>query len=176
MNEIAIFGGGCFWCTEAVFKMLKGVYRVTPGYAGGLSKDATYDAVSSGITQHAEVVRIEYDPKMITYVSLMHVFFGSHDPTTLNRQGHDVGSQYRSIIFTTTDSQAHEAQAYIKDLNVSSEQGDPIVTEVKPLDVFFEAEASHKDYFASNPNNRYCELVINPKLAKAQKAFADLLR
>ncbi len=171
----AVFGGGCFWCTEAVFKMLKGVYSVTPGYAGGLSKSATYDEVSSGMSGHAEVVRIEYNPKLVSFKTLMIIFFASHDPTTRNRQGHDIGSQYRSIILTTSDEQKKEAEDMIAELNNSHKDGDPIVTEIKPLDRFIEAEDYHKDYYARNKNAQYCQLVINPKLEKVQKEFAELL-
>lgn len=179
--EIAVFGGGCFWCTEAVFKMLKGVVSVVPGYAGGLSRGPgmkpDYDAVSSGSTGHAEVVKIEFDPAQVPYRTLLVIFFASHDPTTLNRQGADVGTQYRSIILTTTDAQDAEARAFIGELNGSSKNGAPIVTEVKPLDAFFEAEAYHHDYYAQNKGkNQYCEIVINPKLEKVQKEFADLLK
>ncbi len=175
MTETAIFGGGCFWCTEAVFKMLKGVKSVDPGYAGGETKNPTYIQVSNGDTGHAEVIKIEYDPSVITYHDLLTVFFATHDPTTLNRQGADVGTQYRSVIFTTNDAQAKEAPAFIKELNDSNEMGAPIVTEVMPLPKFYEAESYHKDYYANNPGNRYCEIVINPKLEKVQKKFAELL-
>lgn len=175
-TETAIFGGGCFWCTEAVFKMLKGVSAVAPGYAGGLSKTVTYDQVSTGTTGHAEVIKIDYDPAQVSFKTLMTVFFGSHDPTTLNRQGHDVGTQYRSIILYTTPGQKKDAEDMIKELNDSSKDGDPIITEVKPLDKFIPAEEYHKDYYARNQNNRYCELVINPKLEQVQKDFANLLK
>ena len=174
-NNIAVFGGGCFWCTEAVFKMLKGVSAVMPGYAGGKSENPTYEEVSGGMTGHAEVIHIEYDPSMVAYRDLMTVFFGSHDPTTKNRQGADVGTQYRSIILTTSFEQFHEAEAFIKELNDSSEFGDNIVTEVIPLEKFYPAENYHHDYYANNPNQGYCEIVINPKLEKVKKKFVELL-
>lgn len=173
--EVAIFGGGCFWCTEAVFKMLKGVISVSPGYAGGDKINPTYEEVSGGDTGHAEVIRVEYNPEEISYESLLTVFFGSHDPTTRNRQGNDVGTQYRSVIFYTSDDQRVKAMQFIKNINESNPKGNPIVTEVTPLTSFYNAEDYHKDYYAKNTNNSYCELVINPKLEKVQKQFAELL-
>ena len=175
-TEIAVFGGGCFWCTEAVFKMLKGVMSVSPGYTGGETKNPTYMDVSSGKSGHAEVIRIEFDPSQISYKELMSVFFGSHDPTTLNRQGADVGTQYRSIILYTNENQKKDAQIYIRTLNESSSEGAKVVTEVKPLEEYYEAEDYHKNYYENNKNAMYCQLVINPKLAKAQKEFANLLK
>jgi len=175
MRATAIFGGGCFWCTEAVFKMLKGVQSVVPGYAGGTKEKPTYEEVSSGRTGHAEVIKIEFDPAAISYRELLTVFFATHDPTTLNRQGADVGTQYRSVIFYTDESQKEEAGKFIAELNASSKEGNPVVTEVKPLGNFYEAEEYHKDYYKNNPQNSYCEVVINPKLKKVQKEFAALL-
>lgn len=175
-NEVAVFGGGCFWCTEAVFRMLKGISSVLPGYAGGTKPNPTYEEVCGGGTGHAEVVRVEYDPAFVEYRTLLTIFFGSHDPTTKNRQGADVGSQYRSVIFYTTPEQQKEAGDFISALNASSKAGAPIVTEVQPLDKFWEAEEYHKDYFAKNPGNPYCEVVINPKLEKVKKEFAELLK
>lgn len=172
----AVFGGGCFWCTEAVFKMLRGVVSVRPGYAGGTTKNPTYEEVSSGQTGHAEVIEIRYDPKVIRYRDLLTVFFGSHDPTTLNRQGADVGTQYRSIIFYTTPEQKDEAFEVIKEINDSNTQGSPVVTTVEPLGVFYEAEDYHKNYAARNKESQYCQLVINPKLKKVQQEFAALLK
>ncbi len=170
-----VLGGGCFWCTEAVFKMLKGVESVLPGYSGGSSKP-TYDQVSSGNTGHAEVIEIKYDPTKISFEDLLTVFFASHDPTTLNRQGNDVGTQYRSVIFYTDDAQKKSAEKFIADINDSSKLGKPIVTEVSPLKEFFQAESYHLDYYAKNQGQAYCELVINPKLEKVQQKFADLLK
>ncbi len=175
MTEIAVFGGGCFWCTEAVFKMLKGVSSVSPGYAGGKTPNPTYDQVCDGQTGHAEVIRIEYDPKQVTFRTLMTVFFATHDPTTLNQQGNDYGTQYRSIVLYTTPKQKEEAEAFIKEVDESTKDGNPVVTEVKPLTEFYEAENYHKDYFARNPDKAYCNLIISPKVEKVQKQFAELL-
>jgi len=175
MTEVAIFGGGCFWCTEAVFKMLKGVVSVIPGYAGGDTPNPSYEAVSSGRTGHAEVTRIEYDPAQVSFKTLMTVFFATHDPTTLNRQGNDVGTQYRSVIFSTTPAQKIEAEAFVRDIDASTKEGNPVVTEVKPLTEFYEAESYHKDFFSRNPEQAYCNLIISPKVEKVQKQFAELL-
>ena len=174
-NGIAVFGGGCFWCTEAVFQMMKGVSAVKPGYAGGTTEHPTYEEVSGGRTGHAEVIHITYDPSAVKYTDLLTVFFGSHDPTTKNRQGADVGTQYRSIILTTSDEQEKAAKEFIAELNASSEFGDPIVTEVEPLKEFYDAEEYHKNYFRDNPNQGYCQIVINPKLEKVKHRFANLL-
>lgn len=176
MTETAVFGGGCFWCTEAVFKMMRGVQRVVPGYAGGTVRYPSYDQVSMGTTGHAECVKIEYDPQSVRYADLLTVFFGSHDPTTVNRQGPDIGTQYRSIIFYTTDAQKNEAQSRIESINASNERGAPVVTDVAPLGQFYEAEDYHYDYFAKHPGNPYCDIVINPKLEKVQQQYADLLQ
>ncbi len=179
ITETAVFGGGCFWCTEAVFKMLRGVTSVTPGYAGGPSTSSgqvTYEQVSTGKTGHAEVIKVTYNPQQTTYNDLLTVFFASHDPTTVNRQGNDVGEQYRSVIFYTTEAQKERAQAVISDINASRKEGKSIVTELKPLERFYEAEEYHRDYYATHPGNPYCELVINPKLEKVQQQFAELLK
>lgn len=176
MTEVAVFGGGCFWCTEAVFKMLKGVASVMPGYAGGTTPNPTYEAVCSGRTGHAEVIRIEYDPTQVSFKTLMTIFFATHDPTTLNRQGADVGTQYRSTILYTTDKQKEEAEAMIKEIDASTDKGDPVVTTVEPLKEFYEAETYHQDYFAKNPENAYCNLVVSPKVEKVQQQFAELLK
>jgi peptide-methionine (S)-S-oxide reductase len=175
-KEIAVFGGGCFWCTEAVFKMLKGATKVLPGYAGGTKENPTYLEVSSGNTGHAEVIYIEYDGAQVSYENLLTVFFGSHDPTTRNRQGNDIGTQYRSVIFYTTEDQKSVAEKFIKEINEGSLEGKSIVTELEPLTKFYEAEDYHKDYFANNPENPYCEIVINPKLEKVVKNFGELLK
>lgn len=174
-KEIAVFGGGCFWCTEAVFKMMKGVSSVLPGYAGGSTINPTYQEVSQGNTGHAEVVYIEYDPALVTYKSLLTVFFGSHDPTTKNQQGADIGMQYRSVIFYTSPDQKKEAEDFIAGMNISNKAGSPVVTEVEPLVKFYEAENYHHDYFANHPTAGYCMVVINPKLEKVQKEYAELL-
>lgn len=174
--EKAVFAGGCFWCTEAVFKMLKGVVSVVPGYTGGSAQNPTYEQVCGGKTGHAEAIQVTYDPQLITYHDLLTVFFGSHDPTTRNRQGNDVGTQYRSAIFYTTPEQKRTVEEFIKEINASHKLGKPIVTEVVPLDVFYPAENYHRDYFATHPGNPYCELIINPKLEKIQKKFSNLLK
>ncbi len=174
--ETAVFGGGCFWCTEAVFQMLKGVESVTSGYAGGTTENPSYEQVSSGKTGHAEVIKIEYDPESIKYDDLLTVFFASHDPTTVNRQGNDVGTQYRSAIFTTTPEQSAGAKKFIQELNNSSTLGKKIATEITPLQKFYEAEDYHRDYYATHQGDAYCEVIINPKLEKVQQKFADLLK
>ena len=175
-NEVAVFGGGCFWCTEAVFKMMEGIVSVLPGYAGGDKPDPTYEEVCGGGTGHAEVIRIEYDPKKVSYEDLLTVFFATHDPTTLNRQGNDVGTQYRSMVLYSSEAQKETAERYIMDLETSAPGGKPIVTELKPLDRFYEAENYHKDYFAKNPDKPYCAFVITPKVKKAKEKFAALLK
>lgn len=173
--ETAVFGGGCFWCTEAVFKMLKGVSEVLPGYSGGTTKNPTYEEVSSGKTGHAECTKVVFNPNEIQYKDLLTVFFGSHDPTTLNRQGADIGTQYRSVIFYTNDNQKKVAESFIKDINESNKLGKPVVTELLPLNEFYVAENYHKDYYERNKDAPYCEIVINPKLEKVVKQFAELL-
>jgi peptide-methionine (S)-S-oxide reductase len=175
-TETAVFGGGCFWCTEAVLQQLKGVVDVTPGYAGGHTKNPTYRDVSTGETGHAEVVKIEFNPAVITYKDLLTVFFASHDPTQLNRQGADVGPQYRSLILTTHDEQRQQAEDFIKDINTSDMEGDEVATEVKPLEEFYEAEAEHHDFYANNTYYPYSLAVINPKLTKVKKQFANLIK
>lgn len=175
-QQTIVFGGGCFWCTEAIFKMLRGVTKVTPGYAGGGDVVPNYEGVAMGKTNHAEVVEIVYDSSQIKFKDLFTVFFGSHDPTSLNRQGNDVGAEYRSAVFYTNDDQRDEINKFIDEINKSNTSGKPIVTEVLPLDKFFPAEGYHLDYFNRNRGNPYCELVINPKLEKVQKQFAELLK
>jgi len=174
-NQIknAVFGGGCFWCTEAIFKMLKGVVSVMPGYAGGETLNPTYQSVSSGETGHAEVTKIEYDADLISFSDLLTVFFATHDPTTPNRQGNDVGTQYRSIILFSNEEQKGEAEKFIGELR---EDGEKIVTEVKKLDKFYPAEDYHRNYFENNPNQPYCQLIIEPKIEKLKEKFYDLLK
>lgn len=174
--ETAVFGGGCFWCTEAVFKMMKGMSSVVPGYAGGSIPNPTYEQVCSGTTGHVEVVRVEYDPALVKYSDLLTVFMGSHDPTTPNQQGADVGTQYRSVIFYTIPEQKEIALKFIQEVNTSNEHGAPIVTTVEPLPTFYEAEDYHKDYYSNHQNAGYCIAVINPKLEKVQAKYADLLQ
>ena len=173
--ETAIFGGGCFWCTEAVFKMLKGVQSVTPGYAGGTTPNPTYWSLHSDMGDHAEVVQIVYDPSQVKYRDLLTIFFASHDATQVDGQGYDKGREYRSLVLYTTDKQKEEVEAFIKELNESSTEGDPIVTEVAPLTQFYPAEPEHLDFYAKNMNSPYCQIIIAPKLQKVQKQFAELL-
>lgn len=175
-NPFAVFGGGCFWCTEAVFERLKGVVSVRPGYAGGQLEHPTYEQICSGRTGHAEVVRIEYDPKLVSFEDLLTVFFATHDPTTLNRQGHDSGTQYRSVILYADDAQKQGAETFIKELTKSGQFSQPIVTEVTPLDTFYEAEAYHREYYRRNESQPYCQFVISPKVGKLQQKFRELLK
>jgi peptide-methionine (S)-S-oxide reductase len=172
-TQVAVFGGGCFWCTEAAFEGLQGVLSVMPGYAGGTVKNPAYESVCTGKTGHAEVIRIEYDPARIAYDDLLTVFFAVHDPATLNRQGSDVGTQYRSAVFYTDDDQKQAAEAFIRKLNGS---GPKVVTEVKPLEAFYEAEEYHRQYYRSNTSAPYCQAVITPKLAKLRSRFKGLLK
>lgn len=173
-TEIAIFGGGCFWCTEAVYQELEGVISVLPGYAGGHTPNPSYEAVCTGQTGHAEAIQVKFDPEKISYNTLLTVFFGTHDPTTLNRQGNDTGTQYRSIILTTSPEQKTTAEAFIKEAQADLE--DPIMTEIKLLETFYEAEDSHKNYYARNVLQPYCQFVIDPKLAKLKEKFRELLK
>jgi peptide-methionine (S)-S-oxide reductase len=172
---VATLGGGCFWCLEAVFDQLKGVSDVVSGYAGGHQANPTYQQVCTGTTGHAEVVQITFDPQVVSFRDLLNVFFTIHDPTTLDRQGADVGPQYRSAIFTHNDGQQAVAQQAIAELDAAGLWSDPIVTEIVPLDVFYPAEDYHQEYFARNPNQGYCQVVIAPKVAKfRQKYLAQL--
>ena len=175
-KEVAVFGGGCFWCTEAVFKELRGVLAVMPGYAGGRIENPTYEQICGGNTGHAEVIRIEFDPAQIRYEDLLTVFFATHDPTTPNRQGNDIGTQYRSIILYTTDTQKRQSEEFIAGLNASASDGSPIISEIKPLEQFYEAEQYHRDYYEVNKDQPYCQLVIHPKLVKVQQKFAALMK
>lgn len=175
-SKSIVFGGGCFWCTEAVFQTLKGVSKVEPGYAGGAMASPTYERVSNGDTGHAEVIRISYDPSAITLNDLLIVFFGSHDPTTLNRQGADVGEQYRSVIFYGNDEEKEAAERTAKEIQESLKDGASVVTQILPLDTFYPAEEYHKEYFANNTNASYCQLVIEPKVEKVRKRFAELVK
>jgi methionine-S-sulfoxide reductase len=172
----AVFAGGCFWCTEAAFEQLQGVLDVTSGYAGGAAETANYKRVCAGDTGHAEVIRITYDPSQISYDQLLDVFFDAHDPTQLNRQGNDVGTQYRSAIFYASEAERQEAQAKIDALNAAGAFGRPIVTQLEPLTAFYPAEDYHQDYARQNPNQPYIESVSTPKVCKIQKKHAGLLR
>ncbi len=175
-RELATLAGGCFWCLEAAFDQLKGVERVQSGYAGGSVANPTYEQVCSGSTGHAEVVQITFDPAVISYRHLLEVFFVVHDPTTLNRQGADVGTQYRSAIFYHTSEQRAEAERAIDELSAAKVWDTPLVTEVIPLNVFYPAEEYHRDYYRRNPNQGYCQVVIAPKVAKVRKQYFERLK
>jgi peptide-methionine (S)-S-oxide reductase len=172
----AVLGGGCFWCLDAVFRGLEGVVSVESGYAGGTAPNPTYEQVCNGDTGHAEVVRITFDPAVVSYRDLLNVFFTIHDPTTPDRQGNDVGTQYRSVIFAQTPEQRAEAEAAIADLTARRVWDAPIVTELAGAAPFYPAEGYHQDYFANNPRQPYCQVVVAPKVAKFRKAFSDRLR
>lgn len=176
MQAVATFGSGCFWCTEAVFQRLKGVTEVNSGYSGGESDNPTYNEVCSGTTGHAEVVQITYDDEQISFPDLLEVFWKTHDPTTLNRQGNDVGTQYRSAIFYHNDEQRQQAAAYKEQLNESGAWRDPIVTEIAPFNKFYPAENYHDDYFNRNGSQPYCSFVVAPKVQKFQEQFSDKLK
>lgn len=173
---LATLGGGCFWCLEAAFEPLKGVQQVVSGYAGSDFPNPTYELIGTGKTGHAEVVQISFDPSIISYEQLLTVFFTIHDPTTQDRQGNDVGSQYRSIILTHNEDQARSAKATISTLETAKKYGNHVVTEVKPLTQFYMAEAYHQDYFKNNPNKAYCQLVVKPKVDKVKSQFTPLLK
>lgn len=173
---IATFGNGCFWCTEAIFQQLNGVEKVVPGYTGGKVKNPTYEQVCTGETGHAEAIQITYDPKEISYRELLDVFFYTHDPTTLNRQGNDIGTQYRSVIFYQDESQKNEAKKIIEQLDQEKVYDKKIVTEIVPLGIFYFAEDYHKDYYNNNKNQPYCRAVINPKLDKFVKKYGSKIK
>jgi peptide-methionine (S)-S-oxide reductase len=174
--ETAVFGGGCFWCLEAVFQRLPGVRSVESGYMGGRVENPTYKQVCTGTTGHAEVVRVSFDPSQISYRELLAVFFAIHDPTTRDRQGNDVGTQYRSVIFYNSDEQRREAEEVIAELTAAREFSAPIVTAVEPAVAFFVAEDYHQNYFNENSQQPYCQFIIAPKLEKFRKAFAEKLK
>jgi peptide-methionine (S)-S-oxide reductase len=177
-NDLAIatFGNGCFWCTEAIFQQLNGVETVLPGYTGGEVKNPSYNAVCAGTTGHAEAIQITYDPKIISYRELLDVFFYTHDPTTLNRQGNDAGTQYRSAIFYHDAQQQVDAEKMISQLTSEKVYDDPIVTEITAFDIFYVAEDYHIDYYNNNKNQGYCRAVINPKLDKFVKKYGSKLK
>jgi peptide-methionine (S)-S-oxide reductase len=175
-EEIATLGGGCFWCLEAAFQRLQGVESVVSGYAGGTVPDPDYRQVCAGTTGHAEVVQVRFDNAVIDFATLLRVFFTIHDPTTLNRQGADVGTQYRSVIFHHDPAQEQIARALIADLSAQAVWDAPIVTQVLPLPTFYPAESYHQDYYRQNPYQGYCQVVISPKLAKLREHHAGLLR
>lgn len=176
LSEVVILGGGCFWCTEAIFKEIRGVEKVESGYAGGTTVNPTYKDVCSGKTGHAEVVQITFNSGIITLEKILKIFFVTHDPTTLNRQGADTGTQYRSIIFYRDEKQKQVIEKVIGELKKLKAYADPIVTEVVPFTSFYRAEDYHQDYFQQNPDEAYCRFVINPKLEKFRKVFQDNLK
>lgn len=174
--ETATFGSGCFWCTEAIFQNVDGVTQVVSGYMGGHVKNPTYKEVCSGLTGHAEVIQVTYDPAIVTYAELLEIFWKTHDPTTLNRQGADVGTQYRSAIFYHTEEQKALAERYKKELTDAQVYDQPIVTEITPASVFYKAEDYHQNYYNLNGNVPYCSFVITPKLEKFKKVFKEKLK
>lgn len=176
MMKKATFGSGCFWCTEAVFQDLAGVASVVSGYAGGHIKNPAYREVCEGRTGHAEVVQITYDPEVVSFETLLEVFWKTHDPTTLNRQGNDVGTQYRSVVFYHDEEQHELAQQYKEKLNASQAFASAVVTEISPIDMFYAAEESHQNYFKNNPGQGYCSFVIRPKVDKFKKVFGEKLK
>jgi len=174
--QVATFGAGCFWCTEAVFLNVKGVSKVVSGYEGGKVKNPTYREVCTGETGHAEVTQITYDPSKVSFEDLLEVFWNTHDPTTLNRQGADEGTQYRSVVFYQNEEQKKIAEAYKKQLEASHVYKNPIVTEITPASTFYQAEDYHQNYYELNPNQGYCQYVIRPKVEKFRKQFASKLK
>jgi len=170
----AYLGGGCFWCTESVFQLVRGVEKVVSGYAGGNIKNPTYKEVCSGLTGHAELIEVTYDDSLVSYKDLLAVFFSTHDPTTLNRQGGDAGTQYRSVIFFQSEEEAMAARDFITNEGAQL-WANPIVTEVSPLDVFYAAEAYHQNYYRNNPNQGYCRIVIDPKVSKFRERYQHLI-
>ncbi len=175
-SQIATLASGCFWCTEAVFNELKGVEKVESGYSGGTVANPSYEQVCTGNTGHAETVRVTFDPKVISYKDVLTIFFTTHDPTTKDRQGADVGTQYRSAIFYNDAEQRSAAEQVIKELNASKLWKHPIVTEVTPLKAFYKAEDHHQNFYANNPGYGYCKVVIDPKIAKLRKQYHDRLK
>lgn len=175
-RELATFGGGCFWCVEAIFERVNGVHSAESGYAGGHVENPDYKQVTSGTTGHAEVVQITFDPSVISYQELLEIFFKTHDPTTLNRQGADVGTQYRSIVLYHNEGQRDLAARVINKLQEESIWNDPIVTTVEPFETFYSAESYHQEYYENNPNQGYCRMVINPKVEKFEKVFKEKLK
>ena len=175
-TDTAVLGGGCFWCTEAVFQLIRGVQKVEPGYAGGTAANPSYDQVSTGTTGHAEVAKITFNPAEISFREILEIFFGTHDPTQLNRQGADVGTQYRSIILYHSPQQKTTAEQIIAELTAEKVYSKPIVTEVKQLQVFYVAETYHQDYYKKHPQAPYCQVVIAPKIAKLQKTYVSKLK
>jgi peptide-methionine (S)-S-oxide reductase len=175
-SELATFGGGCFWCTEAVFLQLKGVQKVVSGYSGGHVKNPTYEQICTGTTGHAEVIQVTYDPSVVSYTELLEVFWRTHDPTTKDRQGNDIGPQYRSVIFYHNPEQKKLAEEYKKKIDEAKVYSDPLVTEITPISEFFPAEQYHQNYYAQNSRQPYCMVIIGPKLEKLKTIFKDKLK
>lgn len=175
-SELATFGGGCFWCVEAIFERVAGVQDVISGYAGGHVANPTYKEVTTGLTGHAEVIQISYDPDQVSFTELLEIFFKTHDPTTLNRQGADVGTQYRSVVFYHHEEQRKKAEMVISDLEGAGIWDDPIVTKVEPFSDFYKAEDYHQEYFENNPGQGYCRIVIQPKVDKFEKIFREKMK
>ena len=175
-TQLATFGGGCFWCTEAVFLKVRGVNKVVSGYTGGIKPNPTYKDICTGTTGHAEVIQIEFDPAKVSFEQLLDVFFHTHDPTTKNRQGADVGTQYRSSVFFHDDAQKETTKKVIAELDKSGDFDDPIVTTIEEMKKFYPAEDYHQDYFAQNPDNPYCQAVVGPKVAKFQKRYKEMMK
>ena len=176
MKQLATFGGGCFWCAEAIFKELKGVEKVVSGYSGGKIKDPNYYEVTEGTTGHAESIQISFDPGQISFEQLLEVFFLTHNPTTPDRQGNDVGTQYRSVVFYHDEKQKSAAEKIIGQIEKEKIYDDPVITEIFPYSAFYPAEEYHQNYLVKNPDQPYCQFVINPKLAKFRKKFSSLLK
>jgi peptide-methionine (S)-S-oxide reductase len=175
-REVTTLGAGCFWCVEAIFEQLTGVEKVESGYSGGTVVDPTYEEVCTGSTGHAEVVQVTFDPRIITFEEILHVFFTTHDPTTLNRQGADIGTQYRSAIFYHSDDQRAIAEKVMSEISTAGIWNDPIVTELVPFSAFYRAEDYHQEYFRQNPGQSYCQVVIAPKVTKFRKQYVGKLK
>ena len=175
-TELATFGGGCFWCVEAIFERVSGVQLVQSGYSGGHMANPNYEQVTTGMTGHAEVVQISFNPQQISYIELLEIYFKTHDPTTLNKQGADVGTQYRSIVLYHHDEQRKQAKKVIEELGNAGIWNNPIVTQVEPFEEFYKAEDYHQEYFENNPNQGYCRVVIQPKVDKFEKVFREKLK
>lgn len=174
--EVATFGSGCFWCTEAIFERVNGVNKVESGYSGGTESNPDYKLISSGLTKYAEVTQIKFDPEVVSFAKLLEIFWNTHDPTTLNRQGADVGPQYRSVVFYHNEKQKKEAEYYKNELNNAKIWNKPIVTEISPYINFYKAEEHHQDFYENNPSYGYCNFVITPKVEKFEKVFKDQLK
>ena len=175
-TEQVVFANGCFWCTEAVFQRIEGVIEVTSGYTGGHVKNPVYREICAGTTGHAEGIKVDYNPDVVSFDTLLELFFATHDPTTLNRQGNDVGTQYRSEIFYTTEAQQLKSEAFIALLDTNKVFSNPIVTAISPLDVFYEAEQAHFDYYNQNKEQPYCQFIITPKVEKIKKFYSEKLK